>query len=547
MIKLKNLREIFDLVIAPTPQKVAYEIRIGDGIRTISNEEFLKDVKALAAILISKDTKCCAIIGENSYKQQVCYYAAIYAGAIVVPIDKELTASEMSYIVKAAKSDMIFCGDTHEDMIEDILKDTGKIEYHIFLSDKSDKIKEGNVEQLLVVGNEMVEKDEKLFDSIKVGSDDVCMYVFTSGTTGVSKGVMLSHNNILANVECCIELKVVKKKVLAILPMHHTIQSTLGCTHVHAAGSIISINNSVKQFAQNMRLFKPTDLICVPLVLETMHQNVWSTVREAGKEGAFKTMMKLSKALLKVGIDMRKVFFKKIHVGFGGELLSFFCGGALLDPRVASDLHAWGFNMYIGYGITECSPLITHNTSNIESKFGSCGIPLSCNELKLIDKNEEGDGEIAVKGANVMLGYLDNPKATEEAFEDGWYKTGDIGRFDKDGFLYITGRKKNIIVLSNGKNIYPEEVEGFVSKYDEVKEIVVFGGRNELGHEVAVEAEIFPNYDYAKANKIEDIKSVIDNIILDVNESLPYYKRITNVIYREVEFAKTTTKKIKRH
>lgn len=546
MIKLKNLREIFDVIIAQSPDKVAYQLRIGSSIRQILNKQFLKDVRSLAAFLIAKQTKCCAVVGENSYKQQICYYAAIYSGAIVVPIDKELTAKEMSYIINAAKCDMLFCGDTHSDMVDDILVGT-TIEHHIFLADRTDKIKDGYVEQLLELGYDIIENNPNLFSSIVIDPDATHTYVFTSGTTGVSKGVMLSHNNIIANIKSCDDLKVVNGNVMALLPMHHTLQSTLGCTLELATGKMISINNSVKLFAENMLLFKPTDFICVPLILETMHQNVWNTVRESGKEGAFKMMMKVSSGLLRIGIDTRKIFFKKIHAKFGGNMQSFFCGGALLDPIVARDIYAWGFNMYIGYGITECSPLITNNTTNRVSKFGSCGFAMNCNEVKLIDIDANGDGEIVVKGTNVMLGYLDNPEATADAFIDGWYRTGDIGRFDKDNFLYITGRKKNIIVLTNGKNIYPEEVEGFICKYPEIKEAVVFGGRNEIGQEISVEVEIFPNFDYAKENKIEDVKSAINNIIEEINEALPYYKRITNVIYRDVEFPKTTTKKIKRH
>lgn len=548
MTKLITLRDLFDKVIPANLERIAYKIKTRKGIRSISNGEFLKDVKSLAAYIYSKDIKCCAVIGDNSYKQQICYYAPTYAGAIIVPIDKELTAHEMANIINASKCDMVLCGDTHEDMLPDILAEVQKdIHSHIFLSDNDSEIIDKNVEQLIIEGAEIINKNVAIFDYINIDPNSVYTYVFTSGTTGVSKGVMLSHQNVIKNIESCVELKVVGISSLAILPMHHTLQSTLGCSVSHVLGAVICINNSIKMFAQNLQLFKPHDLICVPMVLETMHQNVLTTVREAGKEKAFRAMMKVSRLLRRVGIDMRKIFFKKVHIAFGGNLTTFFCGGALLDPKVARDINDWGFRMFIGYGITECSPLITQNTSRKDSRFGSCGIPVACNEIKLVEKDENGDGEIWVKGSNVMLGYLDNPEATAEVLEYGWYKTGDIGRRSKDGFLYITGRKKNLIVLSNGKNVYPEELEGFFSKYNEIKEMIVFGAKNNLGQETTISAEIFPNYEYAEKQNIQDIKSVINSIVEKENESLAYYKRISSVIFKEEEFEKTTTKKIKRH
>ena len=546
-IRLKNLREIFDILLPKTPDRIAYKIRKGDSVRDISCKEFVSDVRDLAAFIYSKDIKVCAVIGENSYKQQIAYYATTYAGAIVVPIDKELTVREIATIINMSKSTILFCGDTHEDMVDEIKSLCNNIDTHIFLSDKSEKVVEGNMEHLMVLGNELIAKNNQIFDYIKINPDEPSTYVFTSGTTGVSKGVMLSHKNIITDVDAAIDLKVVGDSSMAILPMHHTLQSTLCCTLSHVLGATVSVNNSIKLFAQNLKIFKPTDLVCVPMVLESMHTNVWNAVRESGKEKSFKFLIKVSNFLRHIGIDMRKVFFKKIHENFGGRLKTFFCGGALLDPLVAQDMCDWGFGMYIGYGITECSPLITHNTTNRRSKFSSCGIPINCNKLKLMDINESGDGEIWVKGDNVMLGYLDNPEATAEVLEDGWYKTGDIGRFDKDKFLYITGRKKNIIVLNNGKNIYPEELEGHLNKYPEVKEVIVFAEKNDVGQEVSISAEIFADYEYAELMKIEDIKKTIEEIVEKENQDLAYYKRITNVIHKETEFEKTTTRKIKRH
>lgn len=295
-----------------------------------------------------------------------------------------------------------------------------------------------------------------------------------------------------------------------------------------------------------MKLFRPTELLVVPLIAESLYNNIWKAVRESGKEKAVKTMLSVSRFLLKMGIDLRRVFFKKILAAFGGRLDSMFCGGALLDKDVAVGLYEFGINVYIGYGITECSPLIGGNISLKPAKYGSCGQAFSCNEIKLVDLNENGEGEIYVKGTNVMLGYYKNPEATAEVMEDGWYKTGDIGRYDEDGFMYITGRKKNVIVLKNGKNIYPEELEGYIAKIKYVKECLVTAVSSGL-EQSAIQAEIFLNQDLIEEDKFEGAEKYVSDEIETLNDTLAYYKRITAVKFREVEFNKTTSRKIKRH
>ncbi len=544
MEKIKNIREIFDIVIPKNPKHIAYMFRNSDGYSEVTNEKFLSDVKSLAAVIATANSKCCAVIGENSYKWQVCYYAAIYADSIVVPIDNQLSEPEVATILSAAKCDMILYGATHDDLVEPYIEQNNITAYK-FLADKSDKVKANSMEEAIEKGAEINDKNHELFDNIVTNTNDVMSYVFTSGTTGTSKGVMLSHQNIISNCYSAIELKVVGDRTFACLPMNHTMQSSLGCTLSLMKGTTIAINNSIKHFAENLKIFHPTDLPCVPLILETMHQNIWKAVRESGKEKTVRRIMSLSRFLMKIGIDMRKVFFKKIHDTFGGKLTTFFCGGAMVDADVAKDMYDFGFKMYIGYGITECSPLISANVFN--RKFKSCGTKITCCEMKIIDPAEDGSGEICVRGHNVMLGYLDNPEATADVMDLNWFKTGDLGKFDKEGFLYITGRKKNLIVLSNGKNIYPEEIEDKINKHNEVKEVVVSANSMEVGKETTIQAEIFPNFDYLESEGIKNYEETINKIIEQVNETLPYYKRVVKVTFRMEEFEKTTTRKIKRH
>lgn len=547
MQKITDLRQLIDLVLPKNPQGIAFMIREGEGVRSIRNSEFVDDVRALAASLMRYDTTKIAVTGENSYKWVVCYMAAIYRGFVVVPIDKDLSNEEIKTIITTSETGILLFGDSHEDIIAPILEQFPQIESYNFYRDTSKTIQRGSVEELIEQGREILKSSPAIFDSIKVNPNEMCTIVFTSGTTGTGKGVMISHHNILSDLDSSKEVLFIGPVQMAILPMHHTFQSNLGIILCLYSGSTMAINNSIKFFAQNLKLYAPTDLLCVPLVLETMYANMWSTIKESGKEPLVRAMVRFSNFLMKIGIDVRRKLFKKIIDGTGGKLIDIFCGGALLDADVARGMISFGFNVHIGYGITECSPLIAGNVSFVPSKMGSCGFPFSCNELKLVDVDENGDGEIWVKGSNVMLGYYKNEEATREVMQDGWFKTGDIGRYDKDGYLYITGRKKNVIVLTNGKNIYPEELETLILKSPLVKESAVYSVRGEKGEEGTIAAEIFPDFDYAQKNSIENVEEQVNDLINNINLNLPYYKRIVAVKFRENEFEKTTTKKIKRH
>lgn len=548
-MKIDNLRQLIDDILPSRPDAAAFLIRKEEGVRQITNREFCEDVRSLAAVLRSQGTSHVALIGENSYKWTVCYLAAIYSARVVVPIDKDLSKAEITTILGISEAGTILWGDTHDEIILPLLEQHPQMHSICFHSDNySRKLSSDSMEAAIIEGRLLLEQDNRVFDAITVRPDDCYSIVFTSGTTGTSKGVMLSHRNVISDLDSSRNRLHIGAVQMAILPMHHTFQSNLGILNCLYFGTTMAINNSIRFFSQNLGLFAPTDLLCVPLVAETLHANIWKNIESSGKASAVRNMIRLSNFLLRCGIDLRRKFFKKIIAAMGGKLKDIFCGGALLDADVARGLFELGFDIYIGYGITECSPLVAGNISQIPAKMGSCGQAFDCNEIKLVDTDENGDGEIWIKGSNVMLGYYKNPEATAEAIEEGWYKSGDIGRWDADGFLYITGRKKNLIVLNNGKNVYPEELEGLLLKSPWIKEVVVSALRSQKGEETTIAAEVFADEDMINAQGVSKEVAIehIARFVEEQNLTLPYYKRIVSVTYRETEFEKTTTKKIKR-
>lgn len=539
-----NIRELLLFAFDNFKDRDAFYIRNKENYDTISYDTYITDSLKLAQSLVDKgySGKHIAVIGENSYEWVISYLAIVSAGGVVVPIDKELTVSEALNIVKTSDSEALFYSSSYDDVA---LETKSILEKEVFLTDKP-KSKNGHQTLRELIN---LQTDGSYFEKIKrvpIDNDAMCSIVYTSGTTGLSKGVMLSHTNLLTDVKACFSIAKFGGNRFSVLPMHHTYEFTLGMLFGMAQGCATSINNSIKYVAQNLKIFASTDLIIVPLIAETLYNAVWTTIRKSGKEKLVRRMIKLSNCLLKIGIDLRKVFFKKVHESLGGNVRHIFCGGAHIDPAIARGYLDFGFYFNIGYGITECSPLIAGNVFFLRDKMASCGKAIECNEIKIEDPNEDGEGHIIVKGKNVMLGYYKNKATTDAVLVDGWFHTGDIGKYDADGFLYITGRTKNLIVLKNGKNIYPEELEGYIYQNPYVKEVVVYAIGGTVGDEVSMGAEIFPNADRLEEDNISDYKSVIISEIAKMNNSLPYYKRIAQTTFRDSEFDKTTTKKIKR-
>lgn len=540
MLKTKTFVELLRRSAELYGERDAFRIRTRDGFRSITFKQMQSDVLNLAAAIESKclSRKHIALVGENSYQWVVTYLGVVASGSTIVPIDKELSLPEIRNIIEQSESEALFCSADYTEEISDELKKEIAIEYFAINTQTHNDY---------ITLHQLIEAGEKLrIGNPKYGqneTEDIASIVFTSGTTGFSKGVMLSRTNLLSNVESADELIKLGDCVLSVLPMHHTYEFTLDILLSIYRGRAVAINNSIKYFAQNMKLFAPSDILIVPLVAENLLKTIWQNVRTQNKEAKLRKTLKISNFLLRIGIDLRRKLFKDIHAAFGGKLNQFFIGGAPLDTEIAMGLYELGFKVYIGYGITECSPLVSGNILNIPSLFGSCGGSIPHVEVRIQNPNEDGDGEIEVRGANVMKGYYKNPEITATSLIDGWFRTGDIGHKDKKGNLFITGRVKNLIVLKNGKNIYPEELENILGKIPQIKEVIVSACEGKSsGEEIAIRAEIFPDLEnYPKPQ--EQIKDSISKI----NEILPYYKRIIDVTFREKEFDKTTTKKIKRY
>ena len=542
----------------------------GGEYQQITYAQVKNDVEALGTKLISmglKDEKI-AVIGENCYEWIASYFAVVNGTGVVVPLDKELGRDEIYNLLRTADCKAVFFTKSFEDYFKDF-----DIDYKIRMKVYGDRtgINEpletpaatetvkGTVydwEALVASGEELVRSGDRSFIDSEIDLDVMKILLFTSGTTDAAKGVMLSHRNITINImdTCKIAYVTPEDRTLSLLPIHHTFESTMGMSLILYRGASAAFCEGLKYVNKNLVEAKATVLIGVPLIFESIYDKIWKQAEKTGKAKALKTAIKLNKTLKSMGIDGSKKLFKSVHEKFGGKLRMLITGAAGIDPNVLRGYEELGFRMLQGYGLTECSPLVsgTPDFTNTYKKAGSVGPAVSTGEIKIIDKDEDGIGEIIFKGPNVMLGYYKLPEKTAEVLKDGWFHTGDLGFLDDEGWLYITGRKKNVIVTKNGKNIYPEEVEYYINRNKYIQESMVHGYEDEDNEDTLVSAQVRPNYDviyeeFGEGFGEEEVQSLIKRVISEINEKLPIYKRIRNFAVRKDEFIKTTTKKIQRH
>lgn len=527
-----------------------------DAIRIISNDKYISktyeqlafDINAFGTALRGLDLygKHIAVIGDNSYEWIVTYLAVVNGVGVIVPIDKELPPDEIEYIIEHGDVSAIVYSDICKERILQIEKQLLNVKYSINISDNEGISDHLDFSTLLESGAKTFEKGNSSYLDTEINPENLCSILYTSGTTGTSKGVMLTHRNFTSVIVGGLNNLEINDSVLSVLPFHHSYESVCGIFSMIYNGSVIYINDSLINFMNNLKQFKPANIFLVPALAEAMYKGIWDNTKKSNKDKLLIKLVKVSNALLKIGIDIRKILFKKIHEAFGGNIEILISGGAPLSPTLAKGFRELGFMIINAYGITECSPGVAINRNKYFND-SSVGTIISCCKVKIDISDQDGNGEILVKGDNVMLSYYKNDKATKEAFtEDRWFRTGDYGHLDENGFLYITGRKKNLIVLKNGKNVYPEEIEGYLLNCSLIKEVVVYSKEEEEGKESFLIAEIFPNIDYAKLNGIIDIEQAITEEVNTTSEKLPYYKRVSKIIIREKEFEKTSTKKIKR-
>lgn len=530
--EISDLKEMVETCAARYGEKTAVVFKRKKETVSVSYVRFREDVEALSAALFLhgiKNTRV-AVVGENSYAWVVAYFATVNSGNVIVPLDRDLPAEEMEGILAGSGVRALFYAKSYEDVAERV-RENLKLEY---LWDMGDSFS-----GLLKQGGESIQNGE--YEGVAIDADALAAIIYTSGTTGISKGVMLSHGNFVKDVIACWKIVTAEGPTLAVLPFHHTFGFTTSILAMLYRGHPIFINSGLKTLMADMKEFQPHNMFLVPLFVETMYKQIWETAKKSGKDKLLRMLIGLSNFLRMLRIDARKKLLAQVLSAFGGKLEQIIVGGAPIDRSYMERYRQIGINLLNGYGITECAPVVAVSR-NYYYKDGSVGMVLPCNEVKIEDKNEDGVGEIYIRGGNVMLGYYDRPDATAEAFEDGWFKSGDLGYVDEDGFLYITGRSKNLIILSNGKNIYPEELELRLQELPGIKEVVVTGEGDKIA------AEIYPDVDFNSATEeeITQVERLVREQVTQLNHKLPFYKNIEIVRFRHTEFIKTTTKKIKR-
>ncbi len=540
-----NVRELAEWAAEEYKNKCAFSYKYEKNTVKVTYKQFCDHVRAVASELISLgcEGKHCAVIGKPSYQWVVMYYAILSAGAVLVPLDRDWTAKDLADTVKNADCEFLFCDGDIADKADVICAENGRLNHVVFLNTKE---KENNFDAFLSSGEEKYNSSPERYHNAPIDPMKMSLLVFTSGTTGKGKGVMLSQNAVLSDMSDAIPYIDFTDKTVSVLPLHHTYGSTVMLIGHVMIGSEVYISSGIKYIQRELVEQKPGHLVLVPLYLETFYRKIKTNIKDQGKEKTVEKAIKLSNALRKIGIDRRADFFKQIQAVFGGRLKMVITGGAPVNADILHFFDSVGVSMLNGYGITECAPLIAVNRSKNIVK-GSVGNVLDMDSVYINEPNEDGEGEIFVKGPNIMLGYYKDQTATADAFEKGYFKTGDYGKLSKDGVLYITGRKKNLIILSNGKNVYPEEIENYLVSVPGLSEIIVYEGQSKRGvHNNANVAEIYPDYDWFEKNGITDINAYFKEYVNEYNKNAVPYKKIGLVKIRKTEFPKNTLRKIMR-
>lgn len=521
---IKDLKQLIEYGAENYGEKEAFRFERKKEMVSVNYAELKADIDALGTYFYSiglKDSKI-VVYGENSYEWIITYFAAVGGSNVIVPIDKELGATELATLTNDSGAKAVVFSEAKSANVEEAKANIGCVEKYICMCEFAD---------IIAKGRGMIAEGNNEYEENKIDPEKMCALIYTSGTTGNPKGVMLSNKNLATDmIQSCANLREPEGTVV-VLPLNHTFGLMAGVLCQLVTGYPTYINSSVKNVLKDIQEMKPRHISVVPLYIETFYKKIWTSARKSGKDKILKVLIKVSNALRKVGIDLRKVFFKSVIDAFGGNLEMLITGGAPIEHKYLKGFEDIGIAVVNGYGITECSPIVATNR-NKEYRFGSVGLAIPGVEVKVDNPNEDGEGELLVKGDIVMMGYYNNPEATKDAFDGEWFRTGDIGKVDEDGFIFITGRKKNIIILSNGKNIYPEELEAVILSVEGVTEVLVYGKNDSLC------AEIYTETPQEKERIKKDVQAL--------NASLPSQKQIKIVEFRDTEFEKTTTKKIKR-
>ncbi len=527
----------------------------------ITYNQFKNEVIGFGTALIRKlnlkDTRI-VIIGENTHHWYLSYMTMLCGAGIAVPVDKELPENEIENVIKRAKASAVIFSTKKADVIKKVAENLPDVKYFIQMNSNEEiNGRFVGLDYLIEEGKIIYNGGDNSFMEIEIDPDEFKVLIFTSGTTSNAKGVMLCNRNLAQNVNAATAyVKLTPEdRLMSILPLHHTYESSIGFLLPFGIGASISVCQGLKHIVPDLQETKPTALLTVPLLVETLYRKINANIKKSKKDGLVNSMIHVTNALKAVGIDIKRKVFNEIYENLGGRIRIIVSAAAPIDAKVGKWVEDIGILFLQGYGLTETAP-IAALTPDFDTRVGSAGKAVVGAELRIDNPNENGEGEVLICSKTLMIGYYEDEEATKEAIfeEDGkrWFHSGDVGYMDKDGFLYITGRSKNVIVTQNGKNIYPEEIELLLSKHTEIKECMVYGKEVEGEKELIITARVIPNYEeieekYGKDLDEDTIYKIIWDIIKEVNKGLTSYKAIKKLEIKHDEFVKTTTMKIKRY
>lgn len=522
--------------------------------KTITHKQFREDINALGTSLINMGlkNKKIAVISENRYEWELAYLSISAGTGVVVPLDKALPDNEIENLILRSQVEAIFYSKKYDEIMNK-LREKKNTNLKYFISMELQENDNGIYSQKLLVekGKKLIKGGNLSYLNAKIDAEEMGVMLFTSGTTAMSKAVMLSHKNIVTNVMDIIQRFDLNEedRFLSFLPLHHVFECTVGFLYPISIGASICFCEGVKHMAENIKEFDITAMISVPAVFDIIYRKVMKTIEKKGKLETIKKGKKISNLLLKIKIDVRKQLFKEIHESLGPKLKLVVTGGAALDPETEKGFNDLGFDVEQGYGLTETSPVIAAETPKCR-RLGSIGKSFPSVEVKIDNPDENGVGELIAKGPSIMIGYYENDEATKKALDaDGWFHTGDLARIDEDGFIYISGRKKSVIVLNNGKNVFPEEIETLLNKVEGIRESFVYEKKEDGDVKVCVKI-VYDKEIIKELYNIEgedEIREFLWEKVKDVNRLMPKYKYVREMIITEEELIKTTTLKIKRH
>ena len=557
--RINNYRELAFYSIEHYADHIAYKYKSKPTDKEIIKKTYAdcgKDMKAFGTAMLNRNTERIAVIGKNRYEWCMTYLGTTTSGLVIVPLDKLLPEKEIANLVRRSKADTIVCDDTYVNQLKTLIASGETNLKNIICMDKLDDTTVEYWYDVVAEGQKQIDSGDNKYDNVVIDENKMSILLFTSGTTSEAKGVMLSQKNVCVNIEDMATFSKMYDNdvILSILPLHHTFECTISFLYGFYSGVCLAFCDGLKYYAQNLKEYEITIIVAVPVLLEAIYKKIKKGIEESGQKDKFEKGVKISKILLKFHIDLRKKLFKAVREGLGEHIRIIYYGAAQMEKETIQGYYNIGIDSVQGYGLTETSPILTAETDKYH-KPGTVGICFPALEMKIIDKNDEGHGEICAKGASIMLGYYENEELTKKAMdEDGWFKTGDFGYFDEDGFLHLTGRKNDIIVLKNGKNVYPDEIEGLINKIPYITESLVYA-RNQSKTDTLLEAKIvydekdlaqeYPDINVTDITAIEE--KVMEDIKNKVNANLAAYKHVKRATVTTEPMEKTTTSKIKRN